>query len=100
MTIQEIKEMEASIEMKAAAVSQLLPAIQRQAFDCTMEGVLGKGSYWEQSAAAYKWVYDNYPVVAAAVYSAGVLCDEIYEGLDTIYSELMRFQGVSRPLPQ
>ena len=40
MTIPEIERAEAGIEVKAAAVSNLLPPVHRQAFELPLDGVL------------------------------------------------------------
>ena len=52
MDISDIREAEARIEVKAAAVSNLLNSVNRNAFGLTLEGVLGNGNYEEQKQAA------------------------------------------------
>ena len=45
MDMSDIRETESRIEVKAAAVSNLLNSINSNAFGLTLEGVLGNGSY-------------------------------------------------------
>ena len=78
MTIPEIERAEAGIEVKAAAVSNLLPPVHRQA---TLDGVLGNGSYEDQKQAAYNWMCANYALTAAVIYATMNLSEEVYAGI-------------------
>ena len=60
MDMSDIREKESRIEVKAAAVSNLLNSINYNAFGLTLEGVLGNGSYEEQKQAAYNWMNEHY----------------------------------------
>ena len=73
MTIPEIERAEAGIEVKAAAVSNLLPPVHRQAFELTLDGVLGNGSYEDQKQAGYETV------------NTGGLCDRASKKHRTCY---------------
>ena len=81
MTIPEIERAEAGIEVKAAAVSNLLPPVHRQAFELTLDGVLGNGSYEDQKQAAYNWMCANYALTAAVIYATMNLSEEVYAGI-------------------
>ena len=70
MDMSDIRETESRIEVKAAAVSNLLNSINSNAFGFTLEGVLGNGSYEEQKQAAYNWMNKYYELVYAVIYSA------------------------------
>ena len=67
MDMSDIRETESRIEVKAAAVSNLLNSINRNAFGLTLEGVLGNGSYEEQKQAAYNWMNEYYELVSAVI---------------------------------
>ena len=91
MTISEIRRAEAHLEFKAAAVSSLFSPVHRQAFESTLDGVLGGGNYEEKKQAAYRWMDKNYELVASVVYAAESLAEDVYTGmcdLDSMLSKL------------
>lgn len=92
MTISDIRHEEAKIEVKAAAVSDLLRTINRQAFDLTMNGILGDGSNSNQKQAAYNWMYDNYDLISAVIFAATDLSDDVYNGMSTLDSMLAQIE--------
>ena len=98
MTISEIRRTEASLEAKAAAVSNFFPPIYRQAFESTLSGVLGKGSYEAQKQAAYDWMDQNYEIIAAVVYASIELSEQVYQGLCDLDYMLMKIEkGTEAP---
>lgn len=90
MNISEIRSAEARLEVKAAAVLNLLQAVNRQSFGLTLEGVLKedpKGRDW----AAFNWMHENYEIVASVIYATADLADDVYNGmceLDSMLSEM------------
>ena len=97
MTISEIRRAEASLEVKAAAVSNLLPPVHQRAFECILQGVLGEGDIDTQRQAAYNWIVDNYQLVAAVIYAAIELSEEVYQGLCDLDVMLMEIEkGTAR----
>ena len=92
MTISEIRRTEASLEVKAAAVSNFFPPIYRQAFESTLNGVLGKGSYASQKQAAYDWMDQNYEIIAAVVYAVTGLAEDVYNGMCELDSMLAQIE--------
>lgn len=97
MTIPEIRRAEANLEVKAAAVSNLFPPVRRQAFESTLDGVLGDGSYEDKKQAAYNWMDENYALVAAVVYAAMDLSEDVYTGmcdLDCMLAKMEREAAV------
>lgn len=81
MTISDIRNSESRLEVKAAAALNLLQPIHRQAFELTLDGILGRGKYEEKKQAAYDWMDKNYEIVAAAVFTAMCLSDDVYRGM-------------------
>ena len=92
MTISEIRRAEASLEVKAAAVSNLFPPVHQRAFEWSLQGVLGEGDIDTQRRAAYRWIIDNYKLVAAVIYAASELSEQVYQGLVDLDSMLMKFE--------
>lgn len=92
MTISEIRRAEAHLEVKAAAVSNLFPPVHRQAFESTLDGVLGDGSYEDKKQAAYNWMDENYALVAAVVYAAMDLAEDVYTGMCDLDSMLFELE--------
>lgn len=92
MTISEIRSAEAHLEVKAAAVSNLFPPVHRQAFESTLDGVLGGGSYEEKKQAAYIWMDRNYELVASVVYAAESLAEDVYTGMCDLDSMLYKLE--------
>ena len=92
MDMSDIREKESRIEVKAAAVSNLLNSINRNAFGLTLEGVLGNGSYEEQKQAAYNWMNEYYELVSAVIYSASDHAEDVYTGLCGLYVMLPNFE--------
>ena len=92
MDMSDIRETESRIEVKAAAASNLLNSINRNAFGLTLEGVLGNGSYEEQKQAAYDWMNEYYELVSAVIYSASDHAEDVYTGICDIYVMLPNFE--------
>ena len=91
MDMSDIRETESRIEVKAAAASNLLNSINRNAFGLTLEGVLGNGSYEEQKQAAYNWMNEYYELVSAVIYSASDHAEDVSTGLCDLYVMLPNF---------
>ena len=85
MDVSDIREAESRIEVKAAAVSNLLNSVNRNAFGLTLEGVLGNGNYEEQKQAAYNWMNEYYELVSAVIYSASDHAEDVYTGMCDLY---------------
>lgn len=92
MDMSDIRETESRIEVKAAAVSNLLNSINYNAFGLTLEGVLGNGSYEEQKQAAYNWMNEYFELVSAVIYSASDHAEDVYTGLCDLYVMLPNFE--------
>lgn len=91
MTISDIMHTEAQLGCKATAVSNLFPPIHRQAFESTLDGILGDRSYEDKKQAAYNWMNENYELVSAVIYAAIELTEDIYTGLCDLDSMLSEF---------
>ena len=85
MDVSDIREAESRIEVKSAAVSNLLNSVNRNAFGLTLEGVLGNGNYEEQKQAAYNWMNEYYELVSAVIYSASDHAEDVYTGMCDLY---------------
>ena len=59
MTIPEIERAEAGIEVKAAAVSNLLPPVHRQAFELPLDGVLVMAATKIRSRLLIDWTWNG-----------------------------------------
>ena len=92
MDMSDIRETESRIEVKAAIVSNLINSINRNAFELTLEGVLGNGSYEEQKQAAYNWMNKYYELVYAVIYSASDHAEYVYTGICDLYVMLQNFE--------
>lgn len=94
MNISEIRSAEARLEVKAAAVLNLLQAVNRQSFGFTLEGVL-KEDHKGRDRAAFNWMYENYEIVASVIYATADLADDVYNGMCELDCMLAEMEGAS-----